>query len=98
VNLLNVELLDTQAHAFVIHPLKSCAYGIMDWDRLRQGNEMPDQTKGIDGGGGAARSRPRLLEQVHDAIHRRYFSLHMKDGYAHWIKRFIYFSDKRQPI
>jgi len=41
--------------------------------------------------------RPRLLEQVHEAIRRRYFSRRTEEAYAHWIKRFIYFSGRRHP-
>jgi hypothetical protein len=55
---------------------------------------MSDETKGSDGADGAARPRPRLLEQVHDAIRQRYFSRRTEEAYVHWIKRFIYFSDK----
>jgi len=41
--------------------------------------------------------RPRLLDQVHEAIRRRYFSRRTEEAYVHWIKRFIYFSEKRHP-
>ena len=40
---------------------------------------------------------PRLLEQVHEAIRRRYFSRRTEEAYVHRIKRFIYFSGKRHP-
>jgi len=50
---------------------------------------------------GAARGieprRPRLLEQVHEAIRRRYFSRRTEEAYAHWIRRFIHFSGRRHP-
>jgi integron integrase len=45
---------------------------------------------------GAARA-PRLREQVHEAIRRRYFSRRTEEAYVHWIKRFIYFSGRRHP-
>jgi integron integrase len=41
--------------------------------------------------------KPRLLEQVHEAIRRRYFSRRTEEAYVHWIKRFIYFSGRRHP-
>jgi integron integrase len=47
--------------------------------------------------GSAEQRRPRLLDQVHEAIRRRYFSRRTEEAYAHWIKRFIYFSGKRHP-
>ena len=40
---------------------------------------------------------PRLLEQVRLAIGRRHYSPRTEEAYVHWIKRFIYFSDKRHP-
>lgn len=40
---------------------------------------------------------PRLLEQVHEAIRRRYFSRRTEEAYVHWIKRFIFFSGRRHP-
>jgi integron integrase len=43
-------------------------------------------------------ARPRrLLEEVHEAIRRRYFSRRTEEAYVHWIKRFIYFSGRRHP-
>ena len=41
--------------------------------------------------------KPRLLQQVRDAIARRHFSYRTEQAYVHWIKRFIYFSGKRHP-
>ena len=40
---------------------------------------------------------PKLLGQVRDAIRRKHYSLRTEDTYVHWIKRFIYFNDKRHP-
>lgn len=44
-----------------------------------------------------AQAKPRLLDLVHEAIRRRYFSRRTEEAYVHWIKRFIYFSGKRHP-
>ena len=40
---------------------------------------------------------PRLLDQVRDALRRRHYSYRTEQSYVHWIKRFIFFSDKRHP-
>jgi integron integrase len=40
---------------------------------------------------------PRLLDQVRDAIARKHYSRRTEHAYVHWIKRFIFFSDKRHP-
>ena len=41
--------------------------------------------------------KPRLLEQVHDTIRRLHYSRRTEEAYAHWIRRFIYWSGKRHP-
>jgi len=40
---------------------------------------------------------PRLLDQVRDPIRRRHYSSRTEQSYVHWIKRFIFYSDKRHP-
>ena len=40
---------------------------------------------------------PRLLDLVHEAIRRRCYSRRTEQPYVHWIKRFIYFHNKRHP-
>jgi integron integrase len=42
--------------------------------------------------------RPRLLEQLRDAIRRRHYSPRTEDAYVHWVKRFIYYSGRRHPV
>jgi integron integrase len=59
---------------------------------------MGEESKSSGVGTAAAPGRPRLLEQVHDAIRRRYFSRRTEEAYVHWIKRFIYFTGKRHPL
>jgi integron integrase len=46
----------------------------------------------------AAIPRPRLLQQVRDAIRRKHFSPRTEQSYVHWIKRFVYFNGKRHPV
>ncbi len=41
--------------------------------------------------------RPRLLDQVCDTIRRRHYSRRTEDTYVGWIRRFIFFSDRRHP-
>jgi integron integrase len=41
--------------------------------------------------------RPRLLEQVHEAIRRLHYSRRTEESYVHWIRRFIFWSGKRHP-
>ena len=42
-------------------------------------------------------SRPRLLEQVRDAIRMRHYSRRTEATYVHWIRRFIVFHHKKHP-
>ena len=46
---------------------------------------------------GSEIARPRLLDRVHEAIRRRYYSRRTEEAYVHWIKRFIVFNGKRHP-
>ena len=39
----------------------------------------------------------RLLDRVRDAISRLHYSERTEETYVHWIKRFIYFTDRRHP-
>ena len=39
----------------------------------------------------------KLLDQVRSVIARRHYSYRTEQQYVHWIKRFIFFSDKRHP-
>jgi len=40
---------------------------------------------------------PRLLDQVHAAIRTRHLSFRTEKAYVGWIRRFIFFSEKRHP-
>lgn len=40
---------------------------------------------------------PRLLDQVRDALRRRHYSYRTEKTYLHWVRRFIYFHNKRHP-
>jgi integron integrase len=41
--------------------------------------------------------KPKLLEQVRDAIRRKHFSIRTEQAYTDWIRRFILFHKKRHP-
>jgi integron integrase len=41
--------------------------------------------------------RPKLLDQVRQAIRTRHYSPKTEESYVHWIKRFIFFHNKRHP-
>jgi len=41
--------------------------------------------------------KPKLIDQVHQAIRTRHFSPKTEESYVHWIKRFIFFHNKRHP-
>jgi len=40
---------------------------------------------------------PRLMDQVRDAIRSRHYSLRTEETYVHWIRRFIFFHNRRHP-
>ncbi|MEK6613922.1 MAG: phage integrase N-terminal SAM-like domain-containing protein, partial [Candidatus Binatota bacterium] len=41
--------------------------------------------------------KPKLLDQVRQAIRTRHYSPRTEDSYVGWIKRFIFFHNKRHP-
>ena len=40
---------------------------------------------------------PRLLERVRDTVRRKHYSYRTEQAYIHWIKRYIWFCDRRHP-
>jgi integron integrase len=40
---------------------------------------------------------PRLLDRVREAVRSRHYSRRTEKAYVHWIRRFIFFHDKRHP-
>ncbi len=42
-------------------------------------------------------AQPRLLDRVRHAIRARHYSLRTEEAYIGWIKRYIFFHDKRHP-
>jgi len=41
--------------------------------------------------------KPKLLDQVRDAIRTRHYSYRTEEAYVGWIRRFIFFHHKRHP-
>jgi hypothetical protein len=39
--------------------------------------------------------KPKLLDQVRDAIRTRHYSYRTEEAYVHWIRRYMFFHDKR---
>jgi integron integrase len=42
--------------------------------------------------------KPKLLDQVREAIRMRHYSVRTEEAYVGWIKRFIFFHGKRHPL
>ena len=47
--------------------------------------------------GNFAATKPKLLDQVREAIRARHYSLRTEEAYVAWIRRFILFHHQRQP-
>ncbi len=43
-------------------------------------------------------SSPRLLDQVREWIRAKHYRLRTEQAYVRWIKRYIFFHDKRHPL
>ena len=41
--------------------------------------------------------KPKLLDQVRDAMRLRHMSYRTEEAYVHWIRRFIFFHNRRHP-
>ena len=46
----------------------------------------------------ASPPKPKLLDQVRHAIRVRHYSDRTEKAYVHWIKRYIFFHNKRHPL
>jgi hypothetical protein len=42
-------------------------------------------------------AKPKLLDQLREALRSRYYSRRTEQTYCHWVKRFIYFHNVRHP-
>jgi integron integrase len=59
---------------------------------LSDARPMPDVV-----GATPAGQKPKLLDQVREAIRVRHYSLRTEKAYVQWVKRFILFHNKRHP-
>lgn len=41
--------------------------------------------------------KPKLLDQVREVMRLKHLSIRTEKSYTHWIKRFIFFHQKRHP-
>ena len=44
-----------------------------------------------------SQNKPRLLEQVRDVLRYLHYSYRTEQAYIHWVKRYIYFHNKKHP-
>lgn len=42
-------------------------------------------------------AKPRLLDRVREVLRRKHYSIRTEEAYIHWIKRYIFFHNKRHP-
>ncbi|GAB4533720.1 MAG: hypothetical protein Kow0063_16030 [Anaerolineae bacterium] len=42
-------------------------------------------------------AKKKLLDQVRDALRRKHYSTRTEQTYVDWIKRYVFFHDKRHP-
>jgi len=64
------------------------AFAVIDGGRsIKNGTSTPPTAQ-----------KPKLLDQVRQAIRTRHYSDRTEKAYVHWIKRFIFFHSKRHPI
>lgn len=45
----------------------------------------------------APTQKPKLIDQVRETIRRKHYSIRTEEAYVDWIKRFIFFHNKRHP-
>ena len=45
----------------------------------------------------SAPQKPKLLDQVREALRTRHYSRRTEESYCHWVKRFIFFHHVRHP-
>jgi hypothetical protein len=50
------------------------------------------------GFGGKIPLVPKLLDQVRELLRMKHYSLRTEQAYVNWIKRYIFFHDKRHPV
>ncbi len=64
---------------------------------LTESSRSASDSLAIDAARQAALLRPKLLDQVRDALRARHMSPRTEEAYVHWIRRYILFHQKRHP-
>ncbi len=41
--------------------------------------------------------KPKLLDQLSGVMHLKHYSLKIEKSYVHWVRRFIFFHNRRHP-
>ena len=54
--------------------------------------------EGARGTAGAAAKQPMLLDRLREALRSRHYSHRTEETYCHWVKRFIFFHNVRNPV
>src|SRR5690606_38880496 len=65
-------------------------------DRWRSGMQAVSGI--IRAGGGKMAAKPKLLDQLREAVRTRHYSIRTELAYVNWARRFILFHGKRHPI
>jgi integron integrase len=65
--------------------------------RLRPAPQQPKPTVGVLGPVGAEPTKPRLLDQLRQALRSRHYSSRTEKTYCQWVRRFIHFHSIRHP-
>jgi hypothetical protein len=60
-------------------------------------SERPAAVFAVREAGPPPSPKRRLLDRVRDAVRARHYSRRTEKAYVHWIKRYIFFHDKRHP-
>ena len=60
-------------------------------------DRIPASQPALTAGAPSSSAKPKLLDQVRQAIRTRHYSPRTEESYIHWIKRFIFFHNKRHP-
>ena len=68
--------------------------GVVNYGPEGPGQSLPPAIVASTSG----QTKPRLLDQMRQAIRVRHYSYRTEETYIHWIKRFIFFHNKRHPV
>jgi hypothetical protein len=68
-----------------------------DCFNMDHANSYPDMTTDLTTKSTGSAAQPKLLDQVRARIRVKHYSIRTEDQYVFWIRRFIFFHDKRHP-